>query len=208
MLPLSPNDHAALAVDAWKKVVQTQEHFNEICMKVRTLYATVIGAIISFYGVFLRDKSPNVEIGFVQFDQIIPISFAVFVVSVLFYFVDRHWYHRLLVGAVNQGIEIERLWASVLPEIAMGSKITDSSAIDMSTRPKAVWLLSWFVSDSRLTSQMQLRSDAKIEIFYKPIIYASVVVLACALLFGGLTFKGASIFSLSYDLLSRLGHGF
>lgn len=204
MLPLSPNDHASLAVEAWKKVVQTQEHFNEICMKVRTLYATVVGAIVSFYGVFLRDKSPNVQIGDLEFDQILPISFAVILVSSLFYFVDRHWYHRLLVGAVNQGIAIEARWVATLPEIGMGSKITESSAIDLADRAIVVWVLGWFVSDKRLKSEKKLRSDAKIEIFYKPVIFASLAVFLVSTFFGGVKVQKLSIYELIQSWILNL----
>jgi len=121
---LCPEEHAALAVEAWKKVVQTQEHFNEIWMKVITLYATVLAAVLSLYGVFLKDSSKHeFQIAGFEFDPIIAVCVAVFVASTLFYFVDKQWYYCLLLGAVYQGIGIANRWGDGLEEIKLGLKI-------------------------------------------------------------------------------------
>ena len=37
----------------------------------------------------------------------------------LFYFMDKHWYHRLLIGAVKHGIAIEKKYATQLPELQL-----------------------------------------------------------------------------------------
>ena len=192
--PMTPDENARIALEAWKKVVQTQEHFNEICMKVRTLYATVLAAILSLYGVFLKDQqSHRVSVSDVSFDPILAICFSIIVVTTLFYFVDKGWYHRLLLGAVSQGAEIERKWKSVLPEIQLGTKISEHSPVDLSGSPKLVWLLSFFVSDVRLKENSCLHSDAKIEVFYKPIRGLAFFVLVLALLFGGVEVGNRSV---------------
>lgn len=192
--PPKKEDRASLALEAWKKVVQTQEHFNEICMKVRTLYATVLAGIISLYGVFLKDNSGHgFKIVGLDVDPILAICLAVFVTSTLFYFVDKEWYHRLLLGAVEQGAEIEGRWGDILPEIKLGSKITAKSPVDLSSSPKTAWLLKLFVEDERFKNSNKLHSDAKLEVFYKPVRSLSVIIFVAAFAFGGISYDGSSI---------------
>lgn len=199
------NEHASLALDAWKKVVQTQEHFNEICMKIRTLYATVLAAIISFYGIFLKETTvSSVDIAGFVFNPILAVCIAVFVASTLFYFVDKQWYHRLLLGAVDQGIEIENRWANVLPEISLGSKITARSAVDLSAYPKTVIFLKLFVDDQRFKTTHRLHSDAKLEVFYKPIRSLSVVTFFFSCFFGGIVYNGQSVAIIIWNAIRSL----
>lgn len=174
-----------LAIEVWKKVVQTQEHFNEICMKVRTLYATVIAVILSVYGAFLKEGGSAVHVAAVSVDPILPISLALVLVTYLFYFVDRFWYHQLLLGAVAQGAAIEKRWARALPEIQMGQEITAKSAIDVTSRPFLAWVVGLFVTDARLKAEKKLHSDAKIEVFYKPIGWLAFIVFLSSLFLGG-----------------------
>lgn len=199
-LSLSREEHANIALEAWKKVVQTQEHFNEIEMKVRTLYATVLAAILSLYGVFMKDASKSgMDFGGLHADPILIVCFSIFVVSTLFYFVDRYWYHRLLLGAVLQGKEIEERWGSVLPEIQLGAKITANSVVDLSGRPKTAWVLKRIIDDQRFQQSNKLHSDAKIEVFYKPIRAFAFCAFWFAFVFGGIRYDGRSLASWLWD---------
>ena len=204
MFPMKPDEHAKIALEAWKKVVQTQEHFNEICMKVRTLYATVLAAILSLYGVFMKDASGGLSVGSASIDPIIFICLAIIVATTLFYFVDREWYHRLLLGAVEQGVAIENRWGSVLPEIQMGQKIYEKSPVDLSHRPWLVKFLRLFVHDSRLKSASKLHSDAKIEVFYKPIRWIALGFLVLSLFFGGLKISDRSVAGIAWEFGSDM----
>lgn len=191
--PIDDDEHRKLAVEAWKKVVQTQEHFNEICMKVRTLYATVLAAIISVYGVVIKQSPQVVQGGNVSVDAIVPVALAVTLSTALFYFVDRYWYHQLLLGSVDQGIEIEGRWANIIPEIALGSKISARSQIDMAQRPIKRRLAQVFVSDPRLKTDKKIHSDAKIELFYKPPLYVAGIIFITSLLCGGVKINSLGI---------------
>lgn len=186
-------EHRALVVEVWKKVIQTQEHFNEICMKVRTLYATVVAAVLSVYGAFLRQAGDALQVQQFSISPIVPVSLAVVVVTSLFYFVDRYWYHRLLLGAVDQGKFIEDRWADVIPEIKMGAKISERSAVDLKHRPFVTWLAQRAVSDDKLKKNGSLHSDAKIEVFYKPIGAFALAVFIGAIFFRGVRIQGHSI---------------
>jgi hypothetical protein len=190
--PTDDNSHRNAAVQIWIKVVQTQEHFNEIGMKVRTMYATVMAGILSLYGIFVEHSS-HIVFWTVSIDAIIPICFAIILMSTLFYFVDRYWYHRLLMGAVKQGAYIENRWKEILPELGMGQKISDESSIDLNNKKVVLWIAKRFVSDPELKTTGNLHSDGKIELFYKPVRMLAVILLVAAILLGGVRFSEHSI---------------
>ena len=116
---LTKKDRLAIAVDVWKYVVSVQMHFNEMEMKVRNLYFTVLAASLGLIGV-VQGK----QLSIISNELYVPIFLFVFIaiipISTLFYFIDRHWYHRLLQGSVNQAIEIEKRYSIDLPEIQLG----------------------------------------------------------------------------------------
>jgi hypothetical protein len=199
--PAIPDDaeHRALAIDVWKKVVQTQEHFNEICMKVRTLYATVIAVILSVYGAFLKEGGTAMHVSVVAVNPIVPISLAVVLVTYLFYFVDRYWYHQLLLGSVAQGAFIEKRWGEIIPEIKMGAEITAKSAIDVSKRPLLASLARVVVTDKRLKTNGKLHSDAKIEVFYKPTGLLALAVFVLTVAFGGVRVNDRTLAHYVFD---------
>lgn len=199
--PIDDHEHRMLALEAWKKVVQTQEHFNEICMKVRTLYATVIAVVLSVYGAFLKEGGAEFHLGGIDVAPIVPILIAIIIVTRLFYFVDRHWYHRLLLGAVDQGTEIENRWQSIIPEIALGSKISARSPVELANKKGLAWSLGWFVTDKRFKEGKKLHSDAKIEVFYKPIAWLGGFLLVLAVLLGGIRIQTQSIACIGINLM-------
>lgn len=52
----------------------------------------------------------------------------------LFYFMDRHWYHRLLLGAVIHAGKIEAKYEKELPELSLGKAIADKSPVQIGNR--------------------------------------------------------------------------
>jgi hypothetical protein len=108
----------------------------------------------------------------------------------LFYFADRYWYHRLLLGAVEQGIQIERDWGERLPEITMGSKIAAKSPVDVSRSRFVRWLAGFIITDPRLKTTGMLHSDAKIELFYKPMGIIPAVAALFVAVVGGVSHNG------------------
>lgn len=197
-------ENKKLVIEVWKKVVQTQEHFNEICMKVRTLYATVIAVILSIYGAFLKEGANAVHMSNMTLDPIVPITLAVVLVTYLFYFVDRFWYHQLLLGAVAQGAAIENRWSKAIPEIQMGREISAKSAVDVSSRPIIAWFLGWVVTDERLETTKKLHSDAKIEAFYKPIGWVAFAMFLSSLVLGGVRIDERSVASYMWQCAKHL----
>lgn len=102
----SANSSLEFLVDVWKKVVDVQQHFNDIEMKIRNVAISVLGAFIGLAG--YTYKEPNL-VGLLSWK--LPLSTFILWVAILpwaaFYLMDRWWYHRLLHGAVKCGEKLE-----------------------------------------------------------------------------------------------------
>lgn len=114
------------AIDIWKKSVDVQQHFNEIEMRIRSISIAVIGALIAAIGVTYQQK---LEI--MLFWLKMPAGIALIVAGTVawtgFYFMDKHWYHVLLKGAVVHASKIENKYKEEIPELALGASISEAS---------------------------------------------------------------------------------
>lgn len=81
-------------IDIWKTIVEVQQHFNDIGMKIRGLFITIVVAVAGAQG-FLIEKRLSISLGpvVILFATFLPIIGIV--ATYLFYFIDRYWYHRL-----------------------------------------------------------------------------------------------------------------
>ena len=113
----------------------------------------------------------------------------------LFYFLDRHWYHRLLQGAVAQCIEIENRYLTELPEIQLGQKISKASPV----RFDGVWkYVFYFIKDPRFTNGSMLHSDQKIEVLYKTVLWVALIGSFVYAVISGIEFKQRALLSLIF----------
>lgn len=167
-------------IEIWKKSVEVQQHFNDIAMKIRNLYITILAVIAAAYGVLLKEEILFFEVANAQFNYVLVMILVGAGAASLFYFMDRHWYHRLLLGAVKHAGEIEAKYKEELPELALGKSIAEKSPVRIGNRLVRL-IARAVVSDDRYKSTGKLHSDAKIELFYKPVIY---LLFAAFLLFG------------------------
>ena len=76
-------------IEIWKTIVEVQRHFNDIAMRIRSMFITILLALFAAIG-FLLDKKPSFEISDynIQFATILPL-FGIFG-AWLFYFIDRY----------------------------------------------------------------------------------------------------------------------
>ncbi len=192
--PESPDkDELLRVVDVWKYVVSVEMHFNDMEMKIRNLYFTILAAAMGLIGV-VQGKRINIELFHVSISLSIIVLLAVMPISMLFYFMDRHWYHRLLQGSVAQCIEIENRYARYLPEMQLGSHISRSSPVRF---PGRVWkILFRFVEDKRFWNSGDIHSDAKIEILYKSVIWGCLAISVLYGLVAGVKFRDSSVLAL------------
>jgi hypothetical protein len=179
-------------IQVWAKIVDVQQHFNDISMRIRGLFVTVILAVFVAFG-FLLHNDMNIELGAAK---IFLAPWALLIGSLvtwLFYFMDRHWYHRLLVGAVAHGLLIERDYKERLPELALSEAIGNASPYEPTG-----WMIRWIahrvVKDKRFFQTGRLHSDAKLELFYRPVFWG--LLIGFAVMFGvkGVSYNGSNVF--------------
>jgi hypothetical protein len=168
-------------IEVWKAVVQVQQHFNDISMRIRSMFVTILLALFASVG-FLYDKNLQIEIwGFdIKFAILVPL-FGVFG-AYLFYFIDRYWYHRLLVGSVKRAIDIEKRYESEMPELSLSKTIGAESPYE--PRGFTRWL-AWLLVRDRFRRTRYLHSDGKIELFYKSVMLVLLLVTLTLAFFGG-----------------------
>lgn len=182
-------EREAEIIEVWKAVIDVQIHFNDIGMRIRGMFVTIILALFASLG-FLLDKKIGLEAGrlVIQFAVVVPL-FGV-LGTYLFYFMDRYWYHRLLIGAVKQGITIEQLGIGTIPELNLTKVIGDESPYE--PRGFAKLFAGWIVSHPKLKTTGKLHSDGKIEFFYKSVMVALTLTALLIACLGGVELKSLS----------------
>jgi flagellar biosynthesis protein FliQ len=113
-------------IEIWKKIIETQMHFNDLEMKVRNFGILLISAFIGGIGVSFRFHY-QIDIMGLTFHPSALLSLLAIPIWIAFYFVDVYWYHPLLLGAVRQGIIAEKELKEILPSIALTHKIGSES---------------------------------------------------------------------------------
>lgn len=171
-------------IEIWKTIVEVQMHFNDISMRIRSMFITILLALFASIG-FLLNKELNLEILAynVQFATLMPL-FGIFG-AWLFYFIDRYWYHRLLVGSVKHAIEIEKKYKNDIPELSLSDAIGEESPYQ--PRGGVRWLANLLVSHDKYRETGKLHSDGKIELFYKSVMLALTLTMIMLAFLGGVT---------------------
>ncbi|MCI0559670.1 MAG: HAD family hydrolase, partial [Nitrososphaera sp.] len=177
-------------IEIWKTIVEVQQHFNDISMRIRGLFVTILLALFASIG-FLLDKQESLDFGsvHVRFATLIPL-FGI-VGTLLFYFIDRYWYHQLLVGSVNHAIEIEKKYKEDMPELSLSDAIGAASPYKPGYIVNSLARL--LVRHEKYRNSGQLHSDGKIELFYKSVILVLILMMAMLAYAGGVTFKKMSL---------------
>lgn len=94
----------SLLLDAWETVVDVQQHFNDMEMRVRALCLTLLGTLLGAASYSYHQPS-----GSGGFSPLVTyyLLWVAFGVVGLFYFMDIKWYHLFLRGAVTAGQDLE-----------------------------------------------------------------------------------------------------
>ncbi len=94
-------------IDVWKEVVDVQQHFNDISMRIRGMFVTILLAFFAATG-FLLDKTFTLDAWSLHVRYVTLVPLFGIVGTLLFYFLDRYWYHRLLLASVEHAGTIEK----------------------------------------------------------------------------------------------------
>jgi len=117
-------------IEVWKTLVDVQLHFSQMEMTTRNIFVTIVIAIIAGVGFSISEGiSLGLGIG-VSAGSILSLI-GVFV-TWLFYFIDRYWYHRFLVGTGEACGPLEMYLSSVSPApVDLGMKIGARSPVNV-----------------------------------------------------------------------------
>lgn len=157
--PTALPDTAPGQVEIWKKIVDVQQHFNDLELRIRNFALVVTGAFLGLGGYAIKDGGVITLLG-----QVISIAglvvFSAIIPLFAFYFMDRFWYHRLLEGSVKAGIEAEAALNGLGYKVNLGTEISTAS-------PFKLWPTSWHV-----------HSKTKMDMFYGLLLVALLIVAA------------------------------
>lgn len=150
------------SLEVWKTVITVQQHFNDIEMRIRNFALTLLVAILGASALAFRERR---TIFILEFRTSLATLLLIggTITWLAFYFVDQIWYHRLLVGAVGHGMELETLLAKHVPGIGLTQAIGKASP-------------------NRLFGLVTLHSRHKMKIFY----FVIVAILLFLATFGHL----------------------
>lgn len=123
---ISENEKLKLVVEVWKKVVDVQQHFNDLALRIRNFALTAFTFIIGASGYLLKEKIA-VNFGSKSIPASSLVCFTGILILIAFWFMDRHWYHNLLMGAVRHGSTIENKYRRKLEELGLATSISSSS---------------------------------------------------------------------------------
>lgn len=120
-----------LIMEEWKTVIQTQMHFNDMLMKMRTAAISVVVAIYAVAGA-LVGQFPNsflVICGKQVHISILIIGFGI-TLWIGIFLIDYKYYYKMLLGAVERGYEFDEAFSNVkvykdLSMFGLSSKIRD-----------------------------------------------------------------------------------
>lgn len=119
-------EYISNVITIWQKTIDVQQHFNDIEMKIRNAAVTVMAALLGATGFALKEHL-GLSIGPISLPIATLLLFTALLSWGAFYFMDRHWYHRLLIGAVKHGETIENSIKGTVPEIGLTKSISAAS---------------------------------------------------------------------------------
>jgi len=155
-----PGPEYAQLIDIWKASVEVQQHFNDLELRIRNFAVTLLVGILGATAFALKEHYIVSVLNF-KLSLAVAVCIAGIPGWLGFYFMDRHWYHRLLIGSVKQTVHIEDYLRSSVPEVGLSKAIGKES-------PTA-----W--------GPFEIHSSEKIDLFYS-VGLAILTVLAGALL--------------------------
>lgn len=143
---LSTKERMELLLQEWRTVVDTQMHFNDMIIRMRTLGVT---AVVTVFGAaaFAIGQYPDrfYDLLGERFHVSEGVIFFGLVLWAAIFFIDFFYYFRLLIGAVNRSYEIDDAFRNAhymgaLRPFGMSRLISDA----IGPRGIAQWLILGF----------------------------------------------------------------
>lgn len=99
-----------LMLEEWKTVIQTQMHFNDMIMRMRTTGVTIVLAFFGAAAISLQYENIYLTICDFSFHAaVLIISCGLGMLGGVFV-LDYFYYYKMLLGAVERGYQIDRAY--------------------------------------------------------------------------------------------------
>ncbi|WP_308491283.1 hypothetical protein [Microbacterium terrisoli] len=151
----------------WEKAVDVQQHFNDIGWRIRALALTVLTFTFGATG-FAYANTDTFAFDGRHVSPAFAVPLLGLAIWIAFWFADAGWYHKLLVGAVKEGIAQEKLLKAFGVEAGLGKKIGDESPISPHW-PRWPWRKRAGAVRRPITwraAEVKLHSKHKLNLFY------------------------------------------
>jgi hypothetical protein len=109
-----------LLLEEWKTVIQTQMHFNDMIMKMRTTGVTIVLAFFGAASISLQYPQIYLSLYGLDFHASILIIISGLVLLTGVFCLDYFYYFKMLIGAVERGYEIDDAYQK---EIVAGTRM-------------------------------------------------------------------------------------
>lgn len=119
-------DEMAAKIEIWKKIVDVQQHFNDLELRIRNFALIVTGAFLGLGGYAIKDGGFESVSGYSVSSAALIVGTSL-VPLIAFYLMDRLWYHRLLDGSVKAGIAAEGELNNLGLTVNLGEQVSKSS---------------------------------------------------------------------------------
>jgi hypothetical protein len=160
---VTPQDdkNLEMLITIWEKTIDVQMHFNDIQLRIRNFSILLLSAFVGGIGVTMKEHyQVDVHGSHVPLTAI--IFFAGALIWAAFYFMDRYWYHPLLLGAVAHGLNIEELMEARF-------KVRGLTGVNAKNEPVEAAALTKTIgkkSPVKVLGFITLRSSNKEHVFY------------------------------------------
>jgi len=119
-----------LILEEWKTVIQTQMHFNDMIMRMRTTGVSIVLAVFGASAYSLQYEKLYLTISDYSFHaSVLVILFGLGMLAGVFC-LDYFYYYRMLLGAVKRGYQIDEAYKDRLVDgckiFGMTTMIRDS----------------------------------------------------------------------------------
>jgi len=99
-----------LILEEWKVVIQTQMHFNEMIMTMRTTGITIVLAFFGAASITLQYNTLYLSLFGYSFHASVLIIISGLILLAAVFVLDYFYYYKMLRGAVNRGYEIDNAY--------------------------------------------------------------------------------------------------
>lgn len=172
---LTEESRAKLLVEYWKQNTAVQQHFNDISMKVRNFAIVIYSGFLTAVALSLH-KGVFVNIFGLDVSAAFMFAIAGAITTQLIHFMDTHWYHKMLKGAVGTSLVIEG-------EIKKALKVPQLSE-EISRASQEVYLLKFLgitfpISPKpklKIFSEVKADSTYRHMVFYRWLIFVILII--------------------------------